>query len=242
MYKKRSAYNAPCCGSSVLSTYQIMYANQKSKPFLAISGGHGQTSTIGNVKDGIGIHLSQMNRISIVDDGQAVLIEGGVLNGDLVSYLWAQGKQTMSTGCDCVGYIAPILGGGHGWLQGRYGLAADQLLSARLVLANSTAVEVSQTHNPDLFWAIRGAGHNFGIVTQAKLRIYDVEPGQEQWAASGFVFTHDKLEALFAVANDVLESPNRPVEMAYYLVFAFNPDVDANHVSYRSCLRRYAHC
>lgn len=210
---------------------QVLYANRERKSFLAISGSHGTTSLVKGVKNGIGIHLSQMNNISIVDDGQAVLIEGGVLNGDLVEYLWARGKQTATTACDCVGYIGPVLGGGHGNNQGRYGKASDQLLHARLVLANGTAINVSQEDNPDLFWAIRGAGHNFGIVTQAKLRIYDVESDQHQWAASGFVLTQDKLEALYAIANDWLKDPNKPAGFTNYFVFAFNPEIDKEHVN-----------
>ena len=187
---------------------------------------------VGRLKDGVGIRLSQMNNISIVDNGQVVLIEGGVLNGDLVAYLWARGKHTATTGCDCVGFVAPILGGGHGWNQGRHGKATDQLLFARLVLANGTAIDVSQVDNPDLSWAIRGAGHNFRIVTQAKLRIYDVEPGQHQWAASGFVLTHDKLEALYAIANGWVKDPNKPIGFTNYFVFAFDPEIDAEHVGH----------
>lgn len=185
------------------------------------------------MKNGVGIHLGQMNNITIVDEGQAAVIEGGVINGDLLSYLWTRGKQTMTTSCDCVGYISPILGGGHGWLQGRYGLAADQLLSARLVLANGTVITVSTGQNPDLFWAIRGAGHNFGIVTQAKLRIYDVEPTQ-QWVTGNFVFTQDKLEALFILANEVLDRTDRPADMNYWLTFASNPAVDREQASSRT--------
>lgn len=60
-----------------------------------------------------------------------------------------------------------------------------------------------------LFWAIRGAGHNFGVVTQVELEIYDRKPEQDEWAASGFVFTHDKMEAVFALANEWLQSPER---------------------------------
>ncbi|KAF1850365.1 FAD-binding domain-containing protein [Cucurbitaria berberidis CBS 394.84] len=204
----------------------ILYANENNRPFHTISGGHGTTSLINNVINGVGILMHEMNDITIVDDGSAALLEGGVLNGDLIAYLWSHGKLTMSTGCDCVGYIAPILGGGHGWLQGRYGLAADQLISARIVLANGTAISVCEESNPDLFWAIRGAGHNFGVVTQVKMRIYDREVDQDQWAASGFVFTHDKLEAIFALANEWLESPERPIELTHYGLFALNPDVD----------------
>ncbi|CAO2658349.1 Nn.00g060720.m01.CDS01 [Neocucurbitaria sp. VM-36] len=204
----------------------IIYANQSDRNFFAISGGHGTTSLVNNLKNGVGILMHGMNNITIVDDGVAAIIEGGVLNGDLISYLWSQGKQTMTTGCDCVGSIAPILGGGHGWLQGRYGLAADQLISARMVLANGTAITVSEESNPDLFWAIRGAGHNFGIVTQVKMKIYDRTTEQDHWAASGFVFTHDKMEAIFTLANEWLERPEKPVEMAHYGLFAINPNID----------------
>lgn len=153
--------------------FLILYTNANNKSFLAITGGHGTTSHINNVKNGIGILMCGMNNVTITDDGNAALIEGGALTGDIIPYLWFHGKQTTTTGCDCVGYMAPILGGGHGWLQGRYGLEADQLISTRLVLANGTVTTVSEESNPDLFWAIRGAGHNFGFVTQAKMRIYD---------------------------------------------------------------------
>lgn len=61
--------------------------------------------------------------------------------------------------------LSPILGGGHGWLQGRYGLASDNLVSANMVLADGTTTTVSSENNSDLFWAARGAGHNIGIVT-----------------------------------------------------------------------------
>jgi hypothetical protein len=210
---------------------EIIYANEKRVPFLAVSGGHGTTSELANAKDAIGIRFNQMRNITIVDDGQAVLIEGGVRTGDLLPYLWTRGKQTMTTACDCVGFIAPVIGGGHGWLQGRYGLATDQLLSARLVLANGTVVEVSQESNPDLFWALRGAGHNFGLVTQAKLKIYDVAPDEKQWIGSGLTFTHDKLEDLFDIGNKVLDDPERLSGLSYYFVFGFNPEVDPVNVS-----------
>ncbi|KAL6710313.1 hypothetical protein ACN47E_009259 [Coniothyrium glycines] len=205
----------------------ILYANYYSKPFLAISGGHGTTTMIDGVKNGIGILMGGMDNVSIVDDGSAAVIQGGVSNGDLLPYLWSHGKQTVTTGCDCVGYIAPILGGGHGWLQGRYGLAADQLMSARMVLANGTALTVSEASNPDLFWAIRGAGHNFGVVTQVKMKVYTVKPAEKQWATSGFFFTHDRLEDVFALANTWLHSTTvQPAGMVHYAVFAHNPAVD----------------
>lgn len=208
-----------------------MYANNNEKPFLAISGGHGSTSVISKMKNGVGILMGGMSNITIVDDGRAALVDGGVFNGDLVPYLWSRGKQTATTGCDCVGYIAPILGGGHGWLQGQYGFATDQLISARIVLADGTTTTVDESSNPDLFWGIRGAGHNFGVVTNVKIKIYDIQPGEEKWSVSGFFFTHDKLEALFEIANSWIRSVDQPAGMSQYAVFAHNPEVDPVNVS-----------
>lgn len=170
-----------------------------------------------------------MNDISIAPNGDTALIGGGILNGDVLDYLWAHGKQTMTTACACVGYVSPILGGGHGWNQGRYGLAADQLISARMVLANGSAITVNE-HNPDLFWAIRGAGHNFGIVTQAEIKIYDRKPSLDQWTVNVFYFAHDKMEGVTGVANAWLQTANRSIELEHYIMFYFDPNVDPINV------------
>lgn len=128
-----------------------------------------------------------------------------------------------------------MLGGGHGWLQGQHGLLTDNIISARVVLADGTAVTASPTSNSDLFWALRGAGHNFGIVTSVEYRIFDVEPGQGRvWAYEEYVFKQDKLEALFVLANGLLQGDTaspRPVELTHYGHFEFRPDVDSENVS-----------
>lgn len=124
------------------------------------------------------------------------------------------------------------MGGGHGWLQGRYGKIADNLLSARMVLANGTAITVSESSHKDLFWGIRGAGHNFGIYTEVKIKVYDRTPEQDKWAIARFTFTHDKLEEVFAIANEWLKEPERPVQLTHYGLFAFDPEVDADMVNH----------
>lgn len=72
-----------------------------------------------------------------------------------------------------MGLVGVTIGGGIGTLQGKHGLMIDSLLSVRLVTAKGDIVTASQMENPDLFWAIRGAGANFGIITSATYRIYD---------------------------------------------------------------------
>ena len=125
-----------------------------------------------------------------------------------------------------------MLGGGHGWLQGQYGLLADNLISARLVLANGTAVTVSGQENSDLFWALRGAGHNFGIVTSFEYKIYDRTPQNENWALETFIFTGDQLEDIYGEVNKEMES-EEPVELARWSMFFPIPDIDLNKVRVR---------
>lgn len=89
----------------------------------------------------------------------------------------------------------PALGGGHGLLQGFYGLISDNLVSMNVVLANGTAIKVNETSNPDLWWAMRGAGHNFGIVTSFEMMIHPVE--MRTWYYKTYVFSQKQLEPLF---------------------------------------------
>lgn len=148
-----------------------------------------------------------------------------------------------------------MLGGGHGWLQGQYGLLTDNILSARLVLADGSLIQVSdekedecndddndnnmddidRNNHHDLFWALRGAGHNFGIVTSVEYRIWDIPtdpPEAKNWAYVQYTLTQDKLEALFTVANGLLrsETQRQPVALTHYGHFQFNPEIDPANV------------
>ena len=123
------------------------------------------------------------------------------------------------------------MGGGHSVLQGHYGFASDNLVSARLVLSNGSIVEASDSHNHDLFWAIRGAGHNFGIVTSFDVLVHDIPPGDDGWTLFQLVDTHDKLEQVFDMLNDVDGSRgDHPVQLAFLGGFARMENVDANSV------------
>ncbi|KAF2668117.1 FAD-binding domain-containing protein [Microthyrium microscopicum] len=201
----------------------IKFANKHNRTFLAISGGHGAIRSLGSVKDGILIDMRRMNSMSLSDDGKSVTIGGAAKIKKVVGDLWLAGKETTTGICECVGMSAPMLGGGHGLNQGKYGLAADQVIEARLVLPNGTAVTASETSNPYLFWAIRGAGHNFGIVTEFKSKVYDVKP-KTTWAFNFFFFSEDKLEALFTQANEMMKTQqSNLVHWTYMTKLPFDP-------------------
>ncbi|KAJ7034037.1 FAD-dependent oxygenase [Mycena alexandri] len=191
--------------------YTVLLANSFGLPWLAVSGRHGSTSTLHKLEHGIQISLSKLNNITMNIDGQTANFGGGVLSKNVVDTLWSWGKQTVTGQCECTSLAGPLLGGGHGLLQGRYGLMIDQLVEARVVLADGSLVTASNEENPDLFWALRGAGHNFGIVTQVKFKVYDV-PKDNQWVVAILTFTEDKLEKIIELANDIKDGL-QPVEL-----------------------------
>lgn len=213
----------------------IKYANKHHKQFLAISGGHGTISDLGKVQNGIGVWLSKMKTVEIADDGRTATVGGGITSGEFLHTLWAHGKQAVTGSCECTGVVPPMLGGGHGWLQGRHGLMADNLVSASLTLANGTTIRVSENERADLFWGLRGAGHNFGIVTEFEYRIHDHTAENENWAYETMFFGQDKLEEVFEVANAMIGGSvgTQPVELVHWAYFGRLPQVDP--VEVRPC-------
>ncbi|KAH7324814.1 hypothetical protein B0I35DRAFT_348933 [Stachybotrys elegans] len=196
----------------------IRYANKHNVAFFGRAGGHGATEAMGLAQNALQIDFRKMNYVKIAPDGKSAKIGGGATVKDVVDTLEAQGKRTVTGICECVGFSAPALGGGHGWLQGEYGLTADQVISARLVLPNGDAVTVSEDENPDLFWAIRGAGHNFGFVSEWTYRIYDRNPEAPKWSYEIFIFSGDKLEALYTLHNEMQKSqPAHAIHWSYIL-------------------------
>lgn len=103
----------------------------------------------------------------------------------------------------------------------------DNLVSARVVLANGTAITVDERQHSDLFWGMRGAGHNFGVVTSVVYQVFDRTP---DIATAIFTFRQDRLEDVFTIANQWLATPNRPVELTHFGIFANSPAVDSKPI------------
>ncbi|KAF1958357.1 FAD-binding domain-containing protein [Byssothecium circinans] len=175
----------------------VKFAFEHDIPILAYNGHHGTINTLGRMDYGIEIYLPQLNAISIAKDKKSVTVGGGTNSKDLTDALWAAGKQTVTGTCECVSFLGPALGGGHGWLQGRHGLITDQFTSMNVVLANGDLKAIDA--NSDLWWGMQGAGHNFGIVTSVTTKIYDIV--HPNWAIETIIFSGDKVEAVYETAN-----------------------------------------
>lgn len=131
--------------------------------------------------------------------------------------------------CECTGFLGPALGGGHGVTQGSFGLAVDNFVSARVVLGNGTQINVSANEHKDLWWGLRGAGANFGIVTEVDYKVYDVPRGRELWYHETWDFPPTVIEEVFKQQNNFLD--HMPANSVLHTTWYRNPSLDASSVS-----------
>jgi fumiquinazoline A oxidase len=133
----------------------------------------------------------------------------------------------------CVGVHGVMLGGGMGRLMGRYGLISDALLQAKVALWNGTIVEASETVNSDLFWGLRGAGHNFGVVIESTYKTWPDEGGLHYNA--DMVFTDDSLEGVVGTYRRIVEDGLDP---SLFLILGYMYDAEAKKVRTSSPQRK----
>ena len=151
----------------------VLYA-QRNGLRLAVRGGGHSAPGHGTNDDGLVIDLSSMKSIRVDPDALTVRAEGGVLWAELDHDTQAFGLATPGGTVSNTGIAGLTLGGGLGWLMGKHGLTIDNLLSADVVTADGRYRKASPTENTDLFWALRGGGGNFGVVTSFEYRLHPV--------------------------------------------------------------------
>jgi FAD/FMN-containing dehydrogenase len=151
----------------------VNFARTSALPLAIRSGGH-NAAGLGVCDDGLVIDLSLMKGIHVDPSARTVRVEGGCVWGDVDHATNAFGMATPSGFISTTGVGGLTLGGGIGYLSRQYGLTIDNLLEADMVLADGRAITVNESQNADLFWAIRGGGGNFGVVTSFLFRLHPV--------------------------------------------------------------------
>ncbi len=141
---------------------------------VSIRGGGHSAPGYGTNEGGLVIDLSPMKGIRVDRDARTVSAQGGVLWRELDHETQAYGLATTGGTVSNTGITGLTLGGGLGWLMGKHGLTVDNLISADLVTADGEFRKASAKDNPDLFWALRGGGGNFGVVTSFEYRLHPV--------------------------------------------------------------------
>lgn len=126
--------------------------------------------------DGVMIDFSNMKTVTVNAEQLRAYVEPGVTLGDFDEALQAHGLATPTGINSTTGVAGLTLGGGFGWLTRKYGMTVDNLVSAEMVTAEGRKIRVSEKENADLFWAIRGGGGNFGVITQFEFQLYPLGP------------------------------------------------------------------
>ena len=172
MIDKRPLAIARCCDTADVIA-ALEYGRSAGLPIAIRGGGHNGPG-LGSCDDGLVIDLSAMKGVHVDPNDSTVRVEPGCTQGDVDHATHAFGLAVPAGIVASTGIGGLTLGGGHGYLTRKYGLTIDNLIEADVVLADGRVVTASETSHPDLFWALRGGGGNFGVVTSFRFQAHPV--------------------------------------------------------------------
>ncbi|WP_241759676.1 FAD-binding oxidoreductase [Pyxidicoccus parkwayensis] len=173
MIRKRPALIARC--TDVADVIAAVAFAREQKTALSIRGGGHNGGGLGLCDGGVAIDLSRMRGVRVDPVARTVRVAGGSVWGDVDHATHAFGMAVPSGIISTTGVAGLTLGGGIGHLSRRFGLTIDSLLAVDMVLADGRFVTASEQEYPDLFWAVRGGGGNFGVVTSFLFRAHPVD-------------------------------------------------------------------
>jgi FAD/FMN-containing dehydrogenase len=218
MIDKRPRLIARCVDAADVIT-AVNFARNEDL-LLAIRGGGHNGPGLGSCNDGLVIDLSTMKSVRVDPANHTVRVDPGCTSGDVDHATHAFGLAVPFGIVSTTGVAGLTLGGGTGYLTRRHGLTIDNLLEADVVLADGSFVTASKTQHPDLFWAIRGGGGNFGVVTSFLFQAHPVSmvyAGPIFWEA-----THAK--TVMRTYRDFL--PTSPEELGIFVGLKTVPPMD----------------
>jgi FAD/FMN-containing dehydrogenase len=174
MHVDRPALIIRCTGTADVVD-AVNFARESGIEVTVRGGGH-SIAGLSSSDGGMVIDLSLMRGVDVDVEAKVARVQGGALLGDVDRETQVFGLAAPLGAVSETGVAGLTLGGGYGWLRRKYGLACDNVLSAQVACADGQVRTASADQNPDLFWALRGGGGNFGIVTSFTFRLHPVGP------------------------------------------------------------------
>jgi FAD/FMN-containing dehydrogenase len=190
---------------------------------VAVRGGGHSVAGLSAIEGGMLIDLAPMNGVEVDTERKLAKVGGGALLRELDGATQAYGLAVPVGVVSDTGVAGLALGGGYGWLRRKYGLSSDNIVEAEVVTADGSVIRAAADENPDLYWAIRGGGGNFGIVTSFTFRLYDVGP--EVAFAATFYPIEEAAQVMRRWRSYVESSPDEVTSTCVTMTFPANPEL-----------------
>ncbi|KAH8672906.1 hypothetical protein BGZ60DRAFT_373699 [Tricladium varicosporioides] len=192
----------------------VRYVRMHNISFLATGGGHGYSTSLGRLQGAINIDLGAFKTIKIDVAAETMTVGGAVRSDQVARALQAAGMEITLGQCGCIGFPGATLGGGIGPYSGLHGPMSDSLRSVEIVTGNGELLNVSSTQHPDLFYALKGAGFNYGVATSLVYKIFPATNGGQAMLAQ-MIFPGAVNESVWGLARSFAGS--QPKELAISL-------------------------
>jgi FAD binding domain/Berberine and berberine like len=190
---------------------------------VAVRGGGHSIAGLSAIDGGMLIDLAPMNGVRVDADNRRAYVGGGALWSDVDNATQAHGLVAPGGVVSDTGVAGLTLGGGYGWVRRKYGLSCDSVVSAEIVTADGKVLTASADENPDLYWAIRGGGGNFGIVTEFTFELHPLGP--EVAFSATFYPIEEYAQILRGWRSYVAAAPNEVTTVCVSLTFPANPEL-----------------
>ncbi len=215
MIEKRPAAIAQCESAGDIRA-ALAFARENGLEVAVRGGGHSVAGAC--LSDGgLTIDLRRMNAVAVDPQARTATAQGGAAWGDFDAACQPHGLATTGGRVSTTGVAGLTLGGGSGWIERKFGLACDNLLSVELIAADGRIVRASEDENPELFWALHGGGGNFGIATELTFRLHSMP----SFTAALLIWPPDDGPELARAYRDFVESA--PDEVGGGIIYLTGP-------------------
>jgi FAD/FMN-containing dehydrogenase len=221
MIERQPALVARCAAAEDVIA-ALAFAREHGLPIAVRAGGH-SVAGLSLVDGGLVIDVRAMNDVAVDPQRRVARVGAGATWAELDRATHAHGLATTGGRVSTTGVAGLTLGGGSGWLERKHGLACDNLLAVELVTADGERVPASEAEHPDLLWALRGGGGNFGVVTAFEFRLH---PLPSEVLAGLALYPAERGRELLALYRDVAHQAPEELGLAFgYLTAPAEPDI-----------------